>query len=130
MIFFGRMIRGTLLGSILWAVRGAHFTLTPDKGFSGVRRFRDGFRERDGLTVVDRAVRIGLRRLTASEGAAFTQSGFRHSIHGSLALIHGQIVFDAWGKTGNEDRLISCNETQDYDPPCPMERENRRRNLL
>jgi hypothetical protein len=50
--------------------------------------------------VVDRAIRIGLRLLTTSVGAAITQNGFRHSIHRSLALVRGQIVFFAWGKTG------------------------------
>jgi hypothetical protein len=100
MIFFGRMIRGTLLGSIFFAVRKAHFTLARKRGLFGVETHPRRFRKSDGLSVVDRAIRIGLHGLAASEGAAITQCGFRHSVHRSLALIRGQIVFYAWGKTG------------------------------
>jgi len=82
------------------AVRRAHFTLTRSNGFFGVETLPRRFRESVWLSVVDRAVRIGLRVLAASEGAAITQNGFRHSVHRSLVLIRDQIVFDALNKTG------------------------------
>jgi hypothetical protein len=100
MIFFGRIFEVHSLVQF-FSPSARRTSPSPAKvGFSGIethpRRFRESYR----LSVVDRGVRIGLRLLTASVGVAMTQCGFRHSIHRSLALIRGQIVLYAWGKTG------------------------------